>query len=107
MENSEKDWKLKLHYGKQQTPYKHVTLIAEGIVGELEDGFECPPGHAFMGMKAWASTDEEAVRMIQSIGEQIGFKITGDIQLYYTEPKAPPRDNPYGYDIKLTPFAEE
>lgn len=107
MDNSEKDWKLKLRYGKLQTSYKHVTLIAEGIAGELSDGFECSPGSAYMGMKAWVSSDEEAADMIQAIGTQIGFEVTGDIQLYHTEPEEPPKDNPYGYDIKFTPFTEE
>jgi hypothetical protein len=104
MENSEKDWKPKLRYGKIQTPYKHFTLIAEGITGELEEGFECPPGNAFMGMKVWAFSDNEAADMIQVIGKQIGFTITGSIQIYDTEPQEPPGENPHGYDIKFTPF---
>ena len=107
MEASEKDWKLKLRYGKLHTPYKHITVIAEGIAGELEDGFDCPPGNAFMSMKTWASSDEEAADMIQVIGNQIGFKVTGNIQLFDTEPNEPPKENPYGYDIKFTPFRAE
>ncbi len=104
MEASEKDWKLKLRYGKLQTPYKHITLIAEGIAGELEEGFDCPPGNAFMSMKTWASSDEEAADMIQAIGKHIGFDVTGEIQLFDTEPDEPPKEQPYGYDIKFTPF---
>ncbi|MGV3658237.1 MAG: hypothetical protein ACO1NX_09790 [Chitinophagaceae bacterium] len=69
MEEFENDWKLKLRYGKLQTCYKHITVIAEGIAGELEDGFDCPPGNAFMSMKTWASSDEEAADMIQAIGK--------------------------------------
>lgn len=107
MENSDKDWKLKLKYGKLQTSFKHISLIAEGIVGDLQGGFECPPGNAFMGMKAWASSDEEAADMIQAIGKQIGFKVTGDIQIYYTDPSEPPKESPYGYDINFTPFSKE
>jgi hypothetical protein len=107
MENTDEHWKLKLRYGKLHTPFKHVTLLAEGIVGKLRDGYVCPPGDAFMGMKAWALSDEQAADMIKTIGNQIGFEVTGDIQIYDTEPSEPPRENPYGYDINFTPFNEE
>ncbi len=106
MENADNDGKLRPEGGKIQTPFKHVTLIAEGIAGELQDGFICPPGKAFIGMKAWARSDEEAADMIQVIGKQISFEITGDIQIYYTDPSIPPQENPHGYDIKFTPFEE-
>ena len=103
MEKFDNDWKLKLRYGKLQTPYKHITVLAVGIAKEI-DGFDCPPGNAIMGMKVWASSDEEAVDIIKTIGEQIGFKVTGDIELFYSDPVEPPRENPYGYDINFTPF---
>ena len=90
-----------------QTPFKHVTMIAKGVAGELQEGFECPPGNAFMNMKAWTLSDEQAADMIQSIGAEIGFNVTGDIQIYYTDPSEPPRENPYGYDINFTPFSNE
>lgn len=105
--DTDKDWKLKLRYGKLQTPFKHVTIIAEGVVGELQEGFTCPTGNAFMGMKVWASSDEEAADMIQVIGEQIGFQVTGKIQIFDADPVEPPKENPYGYDINFTPFNEE
>ena len=57
-----------------------------------------------MAMKTWASSDEESADMIQVIGKQIGFIVTGRIQVYETEPQQPPKDNPYGYDISFTPF---
>ena len=50
-EQPEKDWKLKLRYGKLATPYQHYTAIAEGVVGQLADGFVCRPGSAFIAMK--------------------------------------------------------
>jgi hypothetical protein len=104
---TDKNWKLKLRYGKPTTPFHHYTAIAEGVVGKLAEGFSCPPGTAFMGMKTWASSTEESGDMITAIGSQIGFTITGDIQIYETEPEQPPRDKPFGYDIKFTPFDSE
>lgn len=103
-EQPDPNWKLKLRYGRLKTPFHHYTSIAEGVVGELADGFVCPSGSAFMAMKTWASSDEESADMIQVIGKQIGFIVTGRIQVYETEPQQPPKDNPYGYDISFTPF---
>ena len=42
--------------------------------------------------------------MMRVIGRQIGFTVTGDIEIFETEAEQPPRDKPYGYDIKFTPF---
>ena len=100
----EKDWKLKLRYGKLETTYRHYTALADGVVGELADGFSCRPGRAFMGMKTWAASTDESADMIRVIGEQIGFTVTGRIYIYDAEPVQPPRENPYGYDIKFTPY---
>ncbi len=104
-EHEDKDWKLKLRYGKLKTPFQHFTLIAEGIVvGDLREGFSCPKGSAFMAMKVWASSSDEACHMIGVLGEHIGFDVNGRIRVYETEPTSPPRENPYGYDINFTPF---
>ncbi|MEM6767702.1 MAG: hypothetical protein AAF655_22385 [Bacteroidota bacterium] len=100
----EKDWKLKLRYGILQTPYSHYTVLANGIVGELVEGFQCPKGKAWMAMKTWASSTGESGDMIRIIGKEIGFTVTGRVEVYKTEPKEPPRENPYGYDIKFTPY---
>ncbi|MFV7785133.1 hypothetical protein ACNPKB_13640 [Shewanella marisflavi] len=105
MEN-EKDWKLKLRYGKETTPYSHFTVLADGIVGELKDGFKCEAGSAWMSMKTWAVDSGQSADMIQVIGQQIGFEVTGDVEVYETEPEVPPKEKPFGYDIKFTPYDE-
>ena len=79
MEEPEENWKLKLRYGKRETPYHHFTVIAKGLVGELTSGFNCPKGNAFMGMKMWAESAEQAGDMIQTIGRNIGFTVTDKI----------------------------
>jgi hypothetical protein len=107
MGNIEKDWKLKLRYGKLQTPYKHYTLIGEGFAEKFIEDFACPPGSAFMGIKVWASSHEEAANLIQSVAQDIGFSITGDIEIYDSDPEEPPTGNPYGYEIKFTPFQKD
>ena len=100
-------WKLKLRYGKTKTKFQHYSTLAEGIAGNLVEGFTCPTGNAFMGMKVWASSTEEAGDMARAIGKQIGFTFTGDIQIYDTQPTQPPGEHPRAYDINFTPFVEE
>jgi len=99
-----KDWKLKLRYGKMTTPFSHYTVLADGVVGKLADGFECRKGRAWMGMKVWATSVDESQNMIKVIGEQIGFEVTGKIEVYSTDAKEPPSDKPRGYDITFTPY---
>ena len=100
------DWKLNLRYGKEATPYKHFTTLGYGVVGDLVDGFQCPKGPAIMAIKTWATDADESADMLRVIGAQIGFEVTGDIQVYDTEPEQPPKENPYGYDINFTPYDE-
>lgn len=107
MDDIDRNWKLKLRYGKLTTPYHHYGIIAEGVVAEVADGFSCPPGSAFMTMKTWASSIDESIDMVSAVGRQIGFTVTGNIQVYEVEPEQPPRSNPYGYDIRFTPFDSE
>jgi len=102
-----KDWRLKLRYGKLKTPYHHFTSLADGVVGNLDEGFSCRPGKAWMGMKTWANSTDESADMIKTIGEQIGFKVTGRIEIFETGPEEPPRENPYAYDIQFTPYNED
>jgi hypothetical protein len=106
MTEENKDWKLKLRYCKMKTPFTHYTILADGIVHELEEGFESRPGKAFMGMKVWASSQKEAFSMVQVIGGHIGFEVTGSIRLYITEPMEPPGEKPHGYDIQFSPYDE-
>ncbi len=101
-----KDWKLKLRFGKEKTPYTHFTVLADGIVGELKEGFDCRPGKAWMSMKTWSTSADESEEMIRVIGAQIGFTVTGKIQVYKTEPIEAPSDNPKGYDINFRPYDE-
>ncbi len=101
-----KNWKLKLRYGKETTPFKHFTVLADGHVHELKDGFECREGPAWMTMKAWATDANESADMIQVIGKRIGFEVTGKIEIYETDPEQPPKENPFGYGINFTPYDE-
>ena len=103
----EDNWKLKLRYGKIKTEFKHFTVLADGIVGELVDGFNCKSGSAWMSMKTWSSSEDESADMIQYVGEQIGFECKGEIQIYETEPTEPPKDEPFGYGINFTPYDTE
>jgi hypothetical protein len=103
----EANWKLKLRYGKLSTEFQHYTIISEGMVENLVEGFTCPAGPAFMAMKAWASSVDEAADMARSIGNDIGFTVIGRIYVYKTDPAQSPREKPFGYDINFTPFRKK
>ena len=86
---------------------EHYTVLADGIVGELSEGFVCEQGRAVMGIKVWAHSIDEAGEMAESIGQQIGFTIQGNVEIYKTEPIEPAGDSPHGYDINFTPYDDE
>lgn len=102
-----RNWKLELRYGRLVTPYRHFTAIADGVAGELQAGFECPPGPAVMSMKTWAQDADESAHMARVIGQQIGFSAGARIEIYETEPEQPPGDHPHGYDIRFVPYQED
>ena len=108
MEDEIKNWKLKLRYGKLKTRFRHYIVLADGVVGQLVDGFECRSGRAWMSMKTWATDVDESKDMIQVIGNNIGFSVDGQIQVYDTPPEEPPppEDIPHGYDIRFYPYDE-
>jgi len=102
--NTQDAWKLDLKSGKLNTPFEHFTILADGEVENEIEGFDAPKGNAIMGIKVWATDIEESPYMVKSVGSQIGFNVTGEIQIYKTEPEQPPRDNPFGYDIQFTAY---
>ena len=104
MEENPKDWKLLLRYGKLKTEFQHFTILADGIVGDLIEGFECEKGRAWMSMKTWALDTAQSTDMAEVIGREIGFTVDGEIQVFTTEPETPPGEKPHGYDIRFTPY---
>ena len=108
MDNIPKDWKLKLRYGKLQTPYHHFTVIIDGFAEKEIEDFNCPKGFAFMSIKVWAEDYDMAADMACSFAENIGFKVkqSNSIYIYDTEPEQPPQEHPVGYGIGFTPYNE-
>jgi hypothetical protein len=100
----DRNWKLRLRYGTLRTPYRHVTIVADGTAEDVHEDFGCPDGRAWMAMKAWASSDEQAFEMIRQLGRRLGFFVDGRIELYESEPDSPPREEPYGYFISFSPY---
>lgn len=101
MEN-DKDWKIKLRYGKLKTPFQHYSIIAEVIIPEYIKDFEAKPGKAYVGMKAWIKHIDDAFELVEDVGGQIGFEVTGKIDVYETSPDSPPDENPYVYNINFS-----
>ena len=101
-----KDWKLKLRYGRIETPYEHFTLIAPVIINQYIADFNAQPGKAYAAMKIWALNDEQSIEIFQSVADQTGFSIAGNIEIYKTEPENPPKENPFAYNINFSYYTE-
>src|SRR5205814_4411249 len=86
----DRDWKLRLRYGQLRTAFKHYTAIAEGVAGVMNNRYPCRPGNAFMAMKTWATSPEESAELVRMVGERIGFRVTGNTEVYDSEPEQPP-----------------
>jgi hypothetical protein len=89
------------------SPFKHFALVADGAVVEPNAEFKTEVGPAVLSMKAWAKDPEEATDMIVAISNHLGFKITATVEIYATEPDAPAKEKPYGYDLNFTPYADK
>lgn len=100
-------WKVKLRYGKTTTPFKHFTVMADGVVEKQLDGFECPLGRAWMSIKVWAESPDEAFAITRSVAHDVGFVQDGRMHLYSTDPDEPPKDEPLVYYIRFTPYDED
>ena len=101
------DWRLKLRYGQLKTPFTHCTVIARGRIVAPHPEFNTTVGNAYMGMKVWASSYDEAADMTAVIGKELGFIVRGKIEVFNTAPEQPPRDKPHGYSINFTPFRDD
>jgi len=100
--SNEKDWKLKLRYGRLKTPYQHFTIIVPVIINKFIEEFSAQPGRAYAGIKVWATDTDRAIDMVNNIAEHTGFKIIGKIEIYNTDPVQPPGENPNAYDINFS-----
>jgi hypothetical protein len=104
--SDDKDWKLKLRYGKLTTPYKHYTAMVPVKINDYIEDLDAQPGTAWAGMKIWATDTDEVSDLVISIGKQTGFIITGNIEIYITEAIQPPEANPHAYNINFSYFEE-
>lgn len=105
---AEKNWKLKLRYGKLQTPFQHFTMMADGEIVETNEDFDIEAGTpAWFSMNLWALDGEQAVDMIITIGRHIGFEATGEIFTYSTDAREPPGEQPRAYGLNFTPYKKD
>lgn len=98
--------RLKSRHGLLMTEFTHFTLIADGHVFEPNENYGTEIGACIMGMKVWAEDAEQAADMIVQIGKRLGFKVDGELQVYQTEPEIAAEDQPFGYDVQFTSYAD-
>ncbi|MBP1856562.1 hypothetical protein [Rhizobium herbae] len=103
-----KDWKLRLRYGKLKTAFRHFSILADGEIATSNPDFGTTAGAAAVfSMRVWALDDEQAVDMLVSIGQRVGFDATGEIRLYDTDPEEPPSDEPRAYKLNFHQYLRE
>ena len=89
------------------TDLTHYTLLCDGRIVQANDEFDTEPGPCIMGMKVWARDAEQAAEMIADIGPRLGFHPDGELQVFVTDPEAPMKDEPFGYDVHFTSYTDE
>ena len=89
-------WKLLYRLGLLRTPYRHFTASARGT----KDGEA-----AVLSMSSWAPSKEVAADMVEVIGRELGFLVTGSVDVrengHPAEP--PPQKNPSAYGLSIIP----
>ena len=98
------DWKALYQAGKLNTPYKHFSVIADGVAGPGAVQHGGRPGPSWLGMRLWATSADEAIHMFRLFAEQSGFAVKAKIEVHDSEPLEPPRDAPHAYGVKFTPY---
>jgi hypothetical protein len=105
------DWKLKLRYGKLETPFHPYAVLVDGIVGVLPEDFGdrnlYPPGPAVMSLKIWAESPDQAVDVAMAIAHELDFKPVDQPQVYTVDPDLPPSEDPSAYRIRFTPHGSD
>jgi hypothetical protein len=97
---------LKLRFERIKTPFRHYTLIGDGVVRAPNEEYRTVAGPAIMSMKTWAENEVDAFDLFSEMGRTLGFEAKGRIQLYDTEPERPPEENRFGYDVRFVPYSE-
>ncbi len=100
-QNHGSDWQRAYREGRLKTPYIHFTLVTDGQAGVMRGDFDCPPGPAFMSIKVWAPSANQAIRIAQDVGLRLGFRISGMVQIFETVPDQQPGEKPSAYDVQF------
>ena len=79
----------------------HTLVQFEGRTGHITS---CQPGPAFLGLKVWAVSTGQAMRITQDFGRRHGFECDGKAEVYQTAAQRPNRGRPFAYDLQFTPY---
>lgn len=87
--------------------FKHFSLVAGG---DTMEGHAVPDGRigpSVMSMKVWAASVEQAVDVIIAIGNEIGFKIEQNVEVFRSKATEMARDEPFAYDVRIRACDED
>ncbi|WP_370339121.1 hypothetical protein [Parvularcula marina] len=78
---------------KGSFPLLHFTVRSE-----CEKAGETP---AELQMMIWADTPQKAAELFRKVGEHLGFKVTGELDVAESVSMSPPRKNASAYDVRF------
>ena len=99
------NWKLLLRYGRLKTPYEHFTVLADVRVLEGDEELGSGVGPAWLSMKVWAASADDAAEFVGAMAPLLGAEVRGRVEAYSSEPAEPPQDEPFAYDPRFTAYA--
>ena len=87
--------------------FKHFSIVAGG---DTTEGHQVPDGvvgPSVMSAKVWAGSVEQAVDVYCEVGNHLGFRIDQNVEVHRTPARQPRRDQPYAYEVRVTPCTAE
>lgn len=87
--------------------FKHFSVVAGGDTMEDHTVPNGEVGPSVMAVKVWADSVEQAVDVICEVGNQVGFKIEQNVEVFRSQATQPQRDEPFAYDVRVVPCGED
>ncbi|WP_156807954.1 hypothetical protein [Henriciella marina] len=87
--------------------FKHFSLVAGG---DIMEGHAVPNGRigpSVLSLKVWAASVEEAVDVVIAIGNEVGFKIEENVEVFRSKATQIAGDEAFAYDVKIVPCEED
>ena len=83
--------------------FTHYTLMAGGELVADHTVRDASAGPSVLWLKIWAMSVEDAVDTMCDVGNEAGFRIIKDVEVFKTAAEQPAREQSFAYDIRFVP----